>query len=121
MLCQTQAVYLFEPNAAILKAGAYKLVAQRFGLQKLDVNTHLYTSETLVPDFPGRVWRIKEAPFQLSPKGARDKQANVLVRNYPLTAEQLKKKLHLRDGGTAYIIGCRVAGKPTIFLGERVS
>ena len=113
--------FLFEPNAAILKAGAYKLVAQRFGLQKLDVNTHLYTSETLVPDFPGRVWRIKEAPFQLSPKEARDKQANVLVRNYPLTAEQLKKKLHLRDGGTAYIIGCRVAGKPTIFLGERVS
>ncbi len=113
--------FLFEPNAAILKAGAYKLVAQRFGLQKLDVNTHLYTSETLVPDFPGRVWRIKEAPFQLSPKGARDKQANVLVRNYPLTAEQLKKKLHLRDGGIVYIIGCRVAGKPTIFLGERVS
>ena len=113
--------FLFEPNAAILKAGAYKLVAQRFGLQKLDVNTHLYFSETLVPDFPGRVWRIKEAPFQLSPKGARDKQANVLVRNYPLTAEQLKKKLRLRDGGTAYVIGCRVAGKPTIFLGERVS
>ena len=112
--------FLFEPNAAILKAGAYKLVAQRFGLQKLDVNTHLYFSETLVPDFPGRVWRIKEAPFQLSPKGARDKQANVLVRNYPLTAEQLKKKLHLRDGGTAYVIGCRVAGKPTVFLAERL-
>ena len=113
--------FLFEPNAAILKAGAYKLVAQRFGLQKLDVNTNLYTSETLVENFPGRVWRIKEAPFQLSPKGARDKQANVLCRNYPLTAEQLKKKLHLRDGGTVYVIGCRVAGKPTIFLGERVS
>ena len=113
--------FLFEPNAAILKAGAYKLVAQRFGLQKLDVNTHLYTSETLVENFPGRVWRIKEAPFQLFPKGARDKQANVLCRNYPLTAEQLKKKLHLRDGGTVYVIGCRVAGKPTIFLGERVS
>ena len=113
--------FLFEPNAAILKAGAYKLVAQRFGLQKLDVNTHLYSSETLVENFPGRVWRIKEAPFQLSPKGARDKQANVLCRNYPLTAEQLKKKLHLRDGGTVYVIGCRVAGKPTIFLGERVS
>ncbi len=121
VLCQTQSIYLFEPNAAILKAGAYKLVAQRFGLQKLDVNTHLYSSETLVENFPGRVWRIKEAPFQLSPKGARDKQANVLCRNYPLTAEQLKKKLHLRDGGTVYIIGCRVAGKPTIFLGERVS
>ena len=111
--------YLYEPNAAILKAGAYKLVAQRFGLQKLDVNTHLYTSETLVENFPGRVWKVKE-PTPTLPKGKEIKQANVLVRNYPLTAEQLKKKLHLRDGGTAYVIGCRVAGKPTIFLSDRL-
>ena len=111
--------YLYEPNAAILKAGAYKLVAQRFGLRKLDVNTHLYTSETLVPDFPGRVWKVKE-PTPTLPKGKEMKQANVLVRNYPLTAEQLKKKLHLRDGGTAFVIGCRVAGKPTIFLADRL-
>lgn len=112
--------WIYEPNAAILKAGAYKLIAQRFGLQKLDVNTHLYTSETLVENFPGRVWKVKE-PTPTLPKGKEIKQANVLVRNYPLTAEQLKKKLHLRDGGTVYVIGCRVAGKPTIFLGERVS
>ena len=107
--------YLYEPNAAILKAGAYKLVAERFGLQKLDVNTHLYCSETLVPDFPGRVWQIIEAPFLLSSKGARGQQVNIITRNYPLTPDQLKKKLHLRDGGTAFIIGCRVAGKPTLF------
>lgn len=104
--------YLYEPNAAILKAGAYKLVAQRFGLHKLDVNTHLYGSENLVADFPGRVWKISEQK--------PDKQANVLTRNYPLTPEQLKKKLHLRDGGTAYVIGCRVMGKPTLFFAERV-
>ena len=111
--------YLYEPNAAILKAGAYKLVAQRFGLRKLDTNTHLYTSETLVENFLGRVWKVKE-PTPTLPKGKEIKQANVLVRNYPLTAEQLKKKLHLRDGGTAYVIGCRVAGKPTVFLAERL-
>ena len=107
--------WIYEPNAAILKAGAYKLVAERFGLQKLDVNTHLYCSETLVPDFPGRVWQVVEAPFPLTPKGARGQQANIITRNYPLTPDQLKKKLHLRDGGTAFIIGCRVAGKPTLF------
>lgn len=117
---ELEGAFLYEPNAAILKAGAYKLIASRFGLQKLDPNTHLYTSNTLVENFPGRVWRIKEAPFQLSPKGARDKQANVLTRNYPLTPEQIKKKLHLRDGGAAYVIACRVAGKPTVFLAERV-
>ena len=105
-------LYLYEPSAAILKAGAYKLIAERFGLLKLDVNTHLYGSEELVSNFPGRVWRITEKQDL--------KQANVLCRNYPLTPEALKKKLHLRDGGTAFIIGCRVAGKPTLFYAERV-
>lgn len=105
--------YLYEPNAAILKAGAYKLIAERFGLHKLDVNTHLYAAETLVENFPGRVWRITERQDL--------KQANVLTRNYPLTPEQLKKKLHLRDGGTAFVIGCRIAGKPTVVWAERVN
>ena len=110
--------YLYEPNAAILKAGAYKLVAQRFGLRKLDVNTHLYCSEKFVPDFPGRVWKITGEGM----KGERMKgeQVNVLCRNYPLTPEQLKKKLHLHDGGTAFVIGCRVNNKPTLFFAQRV-
>jgi 16S rRNA G966 N2-methylase RsmD len=111
--------FLYEPNAAILKAGAYKLAGERFGLQKLDTNTHLYVSPALVAHFPGRVWQIKS-------EGVKDErmkelnQANVLCRNYPLTAEQLKKKMHLRDGGADFIIGCRVAGKPVVFLAERI-
>lgn len=109
--------FIYEPAAAILKAGAYKLVAQRFGLTKLDVNTHLYTSDTLVPNFPGRIWSIKS---QITNHQLQITNANVLVRNYPLTAEQLKKKLHLRDGGETFIIGCRVNGKPTLFEAERI-
>ncbi|MBQ7258854.1 MAG: SAM-dependent methyltransferase [Paludibacteraceae bacterium] len=111
--------YLYEPNAAILKAGAYKLAGKRFGLRKLDVNTHLYCSDTLAEDFPGRVWQIKNEGM----KGERMKgeQANVICRNYPLTPESLKKKLHLKDGGTTYIIGCRVCGKPTLLRAERLS
>ena len=109
--------WLYEPNAAILKGGAYKLVSERFGLQKLDVNTHLYVSDKFVEDFPGRVWKTYPLP---SPKEKVISQANVIVRNYPLTAEQLKKKLHLRDGGTAYVIGCRVNGKPVLLSAERV-
>ena len=109
---QAKPVFLYEPNAAILKAGAYKLIAQRFGLHKLDVNTHLYASCQLVPHFPGRVWRVTDTNANTT--------ANIICRNYPLTPDQLKKKLHLRDGGTAYVIGCRVAGKPTLFYAERV-
>ena len=110
--------WIYEPNAAILKAGAYKLVGERFGLQKLDPNTHLYISDRLVEHFPGRVWRINDK--MVNAKMVNGQMANVLCRNYPLTPEQLKKKLHLRDGGTAYVIGCRVAGKPVVLLAERV-
>ena len=109
--------FLYEPNAAILKAGAYKLVAQRFNLYKLDVNTHLYASDTLVENFPGRVWKIQKCENE---EIRKYKNANVLTRNYPLTPEQLKKKLHLRDGGTDFVIGCRVAGKPTLFTAQRI-
>ena len=110
-------LFLYEPNAAILKAGAYKLVAERFGLTKLDVNTHLYVLESLVADFPGRIWRIKS---QITNHQLPITNANILVRNYPLKPEQLKKKLRLRDGGTDFVIGCRVNGKPTLFFAERV-
>jgi len=124
-------LFLYEPSAAILKAGAYKLIAQRFGLHKLDVNTHLYVSDSLVPDFPGRVWQIKFEIKNHKSSIINHKSsiinhkssiinANVFVRNYPLTPEALKKKLHLCDGGTAFVIGCRVAGKPTVFYAERV-
>jgi 16S rRNA G966 N2-methylase RsmD len=109
--------YLYEPNAAILKAGAYKLVAQRFKLHKLDPNTHLYASDQYVAHFPGRVWKTSPLPSQ---KERVIQQANVLVRNYPLTAEQLKKKMRLKDGGTEYIIGCRVDGKPVVLRAERL-
>ena len=105
--------FLYEPNAAILKAGAYKLVAERFGLQKLDVNTHLYASETLVDNFPGRVWQITNHQSPIT-------NANIVCRNYPLTPEQLKKKYRLKDGGDRYLIGCRVNGKPTLYTAERI-
>ena len=106
--------FIYEPSAAILKAGAYKLVGARYGLQKLDVNTHLYTSDRLVTDFPGRKWKIEQVVRDRKDLPAELKQANVLTRNYPMTPEQLKKKLHLQDGGTAYLIGARIQGKPTV-------
>ena len=118
--CENEKIgkYLYEPSASILKAGAYKLVAQRYGLQKLDVNTHLYASDTLVPNFPGRIWKCLNEP--INDKMVHGQMVNVLTRNYPLTPEQLKKKLKLKDGGEMFVIGCRVNGKPVLFEAERV-
>ena len=108
--------YIYEPNAAIIKAGAFKLVAQRYGLCKMAPNTHLYLSEHLVEDFPGRVWQIIESNI----KDAKNTHASILTRNYPLTPEQLRKKLKIKDDDTHTVIGARLADKPTLFLAKRV-
>lgn len=100
--------YLYEPAASILKAGAFKLVAFRFGLHKLHPNTHVYTSDKLVEDFPGRVFEIKAVAGRMSPEFRgffADGKANVIVRNYPLSSDQLRAKAGLLDGGNDYLIG----------------
>lgn len=101
--------YLYDANAAILKAGAFKLVAQRYGLTKLAPNTHLYTSNNRVSDFPGRVFKVLATEMsakklkQWVPEG----KAHVITRNYPIGAEQLKKQLKLTEGGDLFVMGYR--------------
>ena len=100
--------YLYEPNAALLKAGAFKLIAQRFALKKIQRHTHLYTSDKLIEDFPGKVFKI-EVLVKADAKNVRqhfpDGKGNVVTRNYPLSPEQLKKKTGLKDGGEKFLIG----------------
>ena len=116
-LGEADTTYIYEPNAAIIKAGAFKLVAQRYGLYKMAPNTHLYLSDQLIEDFPGRVWQILE----INPKDMKQiPGANILTRNYPLTPEQLRKKLKIKDSDTHTIIGARLAEKPTLFLCNKI-
>jgi len=100
--------YLYEPNAALLKAGAFKMIAQKFQLDKLHPSTHMYTSPSLLENFPGRIFEIIE-PVKPSSKSLTilfpDGKANVTTRNYPLSVEELKKKTKLKDGGANYLIG----------------
>lgn len=98
--------YLYEPNAALLKAGAFKCLAQRYGLGKLHPSSHLYTGEVPQADFPGRQFEVlavcKPDPSVLRrylPGG----QANLTVRNFPMTVAQLRQKLRLSEGGNAYV------------------
>lgn len=114
--------FLYEPNASILKAGAFKLIAEKLGLTKLAPNTHLYTSSELVPGFPGRTFlieRLNPDSQQLNEMLA-DRQVNVVSRNYPLTTEEIRKKWHLRDGGEKFLIGFSSTQKKYLALCERV-
>ncbi len=98
--------YLYEPNAAIMKAGGFRFVAQHFDLQKVAPHSHLYTSEELVKDFQGRVFKIvavcKLDKREIS-KYLSENKANITIRNFPLTVQQIRDKLKLSDGGSEYL------------------
>ena len=113
--------YLYDPNAAILKASAFKSIAQAYLLQKLAPNTHLYTSDELIPDFPGRTFEVlsinpgKKELKELLP----NQKANVLTKNYPLSPEGLKTKLKLKDGGDFFLIGYRdMTNRPQVVVSK---
>ncbi|MEN1784162.1 MAG: class I SAM-dependent methyltransferase [Bacteroidota bacterium] len=96
--------FLYEPNTAILKAGAFKLVGQRYGVRKLHPHSHLYTSDTLVA-FPGRRFKVERVwPYHKKTlKKLGIAQANVSCRNFPESVATLRKKLGLKDGGATYL------------------
>lgn len=96
--------YLYEPNVAILKSGAFDLVSEEFKLDKLHRHTHLYTHEELV-DFPGRRFKIiKRIPYQKSEmRKMKISKANVSVRNFPESVAQIRKKWKIGNGGEIYL------------------
>jgi len=116
--------YLYEPNASILKAGAFKSVAANFNVKKIQTNTHLYTSDELIETFPGRVFLVERF---VKPDRSEIKtffpegKANVTTRNYPLTPEALKKKTGLKDGGDKFLIGFSGMKKRFLVVATRLS
>lgn len=105
--------YIYEPNSSILKSGAFKSIAYSFGLQKLAVNTHLYTSEKLADNFPGRKIEIIEV---FKPKKGKIGKANVVCRNFPLSTDQLKKKYKIKDGGEYFLYACSLNDNSKVFI-----
>jgi hypothetical protein len=112
--------YLYEPNASIMKAGAYRSVALRYKLYKLHANSHLYTSEELINDFPGRVFAI-EAVAALDKKKLKaflpENKANISVRNFPLTVAEIRKKTGIKEGGNIYLLATTdMQGKAIVLI-----
>lgn len=115
--------YLYEPNAAILKSGAFKSIGLAFGLKKLQVNSHLYTSKTLVEGFPGRSFRVLDE-LSLNKKRLRKQlqndQANITVRNFPMTVKEIRNKTGLTEGGTQYIFATTDLEGKKVLLCEKM-
>lgn len=104
--------FLYEPDAAVMKAGAYRTIALRFDLRKLHPNTHLYIASQVHEDFPGRIFKIVRS-LGFSKKELREistlGKANLTVRNFPASVAELRKKLKLREGGKDYLFACTTA------------
>jgi len=109
--------YLYEPNAAILKSGAFKLAGKRFSLKKLHQHTHLYTSSLLI-DFPGRRFVIENV-FDYGKKTRQELNlvnANIAVRNFPQSVDSIRKNLKIKDGGKFQIFFARDLNNKLIVL-----
>jgi hypothetical protein len=115
--------YLYEPNVAILKAGAFKMIASVFDVYKLHPNTHLYTSDNLISSFPGRIFELVTIAKSDRKEIALffpERKANVITRNYPLSVEALRNKIGLKDGGDRYLIGCSGIKKKFLLVANRL-
>ena len=117
--CQAVWRYLYEPDAVLMKGGPFKIIAERYGLEQLGRNTHLYTSERRVDGFPGRVFEVLQE-LKLSRKEVAaaipDGKAHVVTRNYPVEAAALQKQLGLREGGDIFVVATSIGNRKCGFL-----
>ena len=116
--------YLYEPNASILKSGAFKTVASLFKMPKIHPNTHLYTSDKFLKNFPGRIFEI-ESLTKNDPKILReffpDGKANVITRNYSASVDELRKKTRLTDGGEKFLIAFSGVKKKFLAVAKKLN
>lgn len=112
--------YLYEPNASLLKAGAFRSLAAQYSIKKLHPNSHLYTSETLIADFPGRKFQIT-ASSTLNKKELKlllgaERKANLTVRNFPASVAELRKRLKLAEGGSTYLFATTLSDDKKVLI-----
>ena len=112
--------YLYEPNASLMKSGAFKLISQRFGIEKLHVNSHLYTSDNLISDFPGRIFEV--VGFASFNKKIKKEllnditEASIATRNFPLSANELRKNLNLKESDKNFVFGTTLMGEKKVVI-----
>lgn len=111
--------YLYEPHASILKAGAYKSVGVRFGLQKLHLNSHLYTTDSAV-EFPGRRFRVLAVHTSggklYKQLGKWYPKANLTVRNFPMSVAELRQRTRIREGGELYLFATTLRDNQRVII-----
>lgn len=118
-------LYLYEPNASLMKAGCFGAISSRYGVKMLEKNSHLFISDKPVHDFPGRAFRIKAVSSfnkkELKRQLSGVTKANIATRNFPLSVAELRKRFKLKDGGDTYIFATTLSDEShVLFICEKV-
>lgn len=112
--------YLYEPNASVMKIGAFAALTRQFPILQIAKNSHLYYSDDFVQDFPGRKFVIDSIiPFsgkEAKAVGKQHKQLNIAARNFRLSPDELKKRLKVRDGGDLYLFATTLANGEQVLI-----
>ena len=115
--------YLYEPNPAVMKAGCSKMLTERFGIFKLHKNSNLYTSNRLIPDFPGRIFEVVDwAPYNKKVKQTLlqgVEKASIAVRNFPLSVAELRRVLKIKDGDIVYLFATTLKGEEKVIISTK--
>lgn len=120
-----EAAFLYEPNASIMKAGCFGLLTRRYPVKALAADSHLFVSHEEVQNIPGRSFAVTAVTTMNKKEVANAlrgiTRANVAVRNFPMTAQQLRQRLHLQDGGDIYIFGTTTAtGERRLYICKKM-
>ena len=118
---QSSLIFLYEPNASIMKAGCFAEIEQAFEVSQLAPNSHLFASDQAIADFPGRKFRVTAVTSmnkQELKQALKDiRQANIAVRNFPMSVADLRKRLKLSEGGNDYIFATTLTeGKKVLII-----
>ena len=101
--------YVYEPYPAVMKIGANRLLATRFALLSFHANTRLYYSPVLQTHFPGECFRVEKVLPYASKHIKRFRKEypriSVATRNFGLSADALRSKLGVSDGGDMRVYG----------------
>ena len=115
--------FLHEPNASIMKAGCFDELAAAYGVSPVSRNSHLFLSDELIEDFPGRSFVVERVTTmnkgELRKALAGIEKANIATRNFPLTVAELRKRLKIKDGGDVYIFATTTAEGEHLLLISR--
>lgn len=117
---QQWAQYVYEPNAAVMKAGCFEYLEEQYKIQEIGPNSHVCIARDYYADFPGKVWKI-ESTCSMNKRDIKQTlgdltHANIVTRNFPMPAEVLKKRLHLQDGGNIRLIATTDSNKDHVII-----